>query len=326
MQYDRGPPKPELAPILPLASTEGVMNIPLKDLIKKSFGEFSEDDGMTRAAAIAYYTVFSLPSLLLIVIYVAGVFFGRAAVSGQIQTQATSTFGSGVGGQLKAMIANANHTGGGTIATILGIAGLVFAATTTFTALQDALDHMWEVEPVNSGLKSLARKRILSFLMIIGIAILVLASLGATAVLSYLSGNAGLPFPGTVAYIVEIGTSWAIFAFLFGAIFKVLPDAEVSWKDVKVGGVITAALFVAGKFLIGLYLAHSSTASSFGAAGALALLLLWTYYSAIIFLFGAEFTQVWGREHGRSIAPEPGAVKVREEKIQSPEDRHQPTR
>ncbi len=302
------------------------MSIPLKDLIKKSFGEFSEDDGMTRAAALAYYTVFSLPSILLIVIYVAGVFFGRAAVRGQIQSQASSAFGSGVGSQLKAMIANAGHTGGGTIATILGIAGLIFAATTTFAALQNALNHMWEVEPAESGLKSMAKKRILSFLLIIGIAILVLASLGATAVLSYLSGNAGLPFPATLVYIVEIGMSWLIFAFLFGAIFKVLPDVEISWKDVKAGAIITAALFVAGKFLIGLYLAHSGTASSFGAAGALALLLLWTYYSAIIFLFGAEFTQIWAREHGRSLPPEPGAVKIREERVPSPEDRHQPTR
>jgi membrane protein len=161
--------------------------------------------------------------------------------------------------------------------------------------------------------------------MIVGIAILVLISLSATAMLSYLSGNAGLPLPGTVMYIVEIGISWVIFAFLFGAIFKVLPDAEVSWKDVKAGGMITAALFVLGKFLIGFYLAHSGTASSFGAAGALALLLLWTYYSANIFLFGAEFTQVWAHAHGRSLPPQEGAVKVKQEKVEEPQREPQPT-
>jgi membrane protein len=302
------------------------MDIPFKDLIKKSYGEFSDDDGMTHAAALAYYTVFSLPSLLLIVIYVAGVFLGRQAVSGQIQSQASSTFGSGVGQQIQQMIVNANKTGAGTIATIMGIAGLVFAATTTFSAVQDALNHMWEVQPAGSSLKSMAWKRVLSFLMIIGIAILVLVSLGATAILSYLSGNAGLPFPSTVVYIAEIGISWLVFAFLFGAIFKVLPDANISWNDVKAGAMITAALFVLGKFLIGFYLAHSGTASSFGAAGALALLLLWTYYSAIIFLFGAEFTQVWAREHGRSLPPQEGAVKVRREKVEDPENRRQPSR
>ncbi len=301
------------------------MDIPFKDLIEKSYSEFSDDDGMTHAAALAYYTVFSLPSMLLIVIYVAGVFLGRQAVSGQIQSQASSTFGSGVGHQIQQMIVNANATGAGTIATIMGIAGLVFAATTTFSALQDALNHMWEVEPAQSGVKSMLWKRLTSFLMIIGIAIVVLASLGATAILSYLSGNAGLPLPGTVVYIAEIAISWLIFAFLFGAIFKVLPDVDISWKDVKAGAMITAGLFVAGKFLIGFYLAHSGTASSFGAAGALALLLLWTYYSAIIFLFGAEFTQVWAHEHGRSLPPQEGAVRVKEEKVEDPENRRQRT-
>ena len=280
----------------------------LSSLIWRSGSEFLEDGGPTQAAALAFYTVFSLPSLLLIMIYVAGIFFGRAEAGSQIQNQAGRLLGGGIGSQFQGLATAAARTASsGGIATVFGIAGLLFAATSAFSQLQTALNRMWEVRD-RSGVRNILKKRFFSFLLIIGISILVLASLGAVTFLTYLGEHSGLPLPAGVTYAGQILVSWVVFALLFGTIFKVLPDAEVAWKDVKVGAMITAGLFVAGKFLIGYYLSRSSTASAYRAAGALAILLLWAYYSSMIFLFGAELTQVWARLHGRAIQPEPEFV------------------
>jgi membrane protein len=281
--------------------------------LKQTMSEFSDDDCMTLAAALAYYTVFSLPSVLLIVVYVAGSVWGTAAVQGEIQNRIAGVIGPGAAAQVQTMIANAaKSTSGGVIATVLGIAGLVFSATGAFTQLQTSLNRAWEVKPDESGVRSFFIKRFLCFLMIVGIGIVVLAALGASTGFSALTRAAGLPIPGTLVYAGEVVVSFFVFALLFGLIFKIVPDARIAWKDVKVGAAITALLFVIGKFLIGFYLAHSTSASVYGAAGSLALLLLWTYYSSIILLLGAEATRVWARRHGRRIEPEKGAVKVRE--------------
>lgn len=280
------------------------------DTIKQTFSEFSNDDCMTLAAALAYYTVFSLPSILLIVVYIAGAVFGQAAVRGEIQSKVSGAVGPQVASQLQTMIGSAAHSTAGIIATVLAIAGLVFSATGTFTQLQTSLNRTWDVEPDSSGVRSFVWKRVISFLMIVGIAIVVLIGLGASTGVTALANTIGLPIPTPLAYAAEIVISWIIFTLLFGAIFKVLPDATLAWRDVKVGAAVTAVLFVIGKFLIGFYLAHSSTASAYGAAGSLALLLLWTYYSALILLLGAEFTQVWARGHHRGIEPERGAHRV----------------
>jgi membrane protein len=281
------------------------------EFTKKTWSEFSEDDCPTMAAALAYYTAFSLPSILLIVLFVAGVAFSREAVAGQIQQRIGATVGPGVASMVQGMLRSAaRSTTGGTIATIFGIAGLMYAATNVLAQLQTAMNRAWEVKPAESGWTSMAKKRFTSFLLIVGVAILVLVSLGAATAATGLAGAAGIAFPGWLMYVLEIGISWVIFGFLFGVLFKALPDATVEWQDVKIGAFVTASLFIVGKFLIGFYLSHSTQASAYGAAGALALLLLWTYYSAMIFLFGVELTQVWARQHGRRIEPEPGAVKV----------------
>lgn len=282
-------------------------------MVKKTWSEFSEDDCPMMSAALAYYTAFSLPSILLIVLYVVGLVFGRQAVEGQIKTQVASVAGPGVASMVEGMIRSAaQSTTGGIIATALGVAGLLFAATNTFAGLQTAMNRAWDVRP-DSGFKSMAWKRIVSFMLIVGIGILILASLGASTAATGLAGAAGISFPGWLMYVLEIGISWAVFMMLFGVLFKTIPDARISWSDVKTGAMVTASLFIIGKFLIGLYLSHSTQANAYGAAGALALLLLWTYYSAFIFLFGTEFTQVWARQHGRSIQPERGAVKISDE-------------
>jgi membrane protein len=286
------------------------------NLIKRTWSEFSDDDCPTMAAALAYYTAFSLPSALLIILFVVGSVFGRAAVQGQLQSEIGSAVGPGVAAMVEGMVRSAaRSTSGGTIATILGIAGLLYAATNVFAQLQTAMNRAWEVKPVDSGWKNMAIKRFTSFLLIVGVAILVLISLGTATAATGLAGAAGITFPGWLMYLLEIVVSWFVFMLLFGVVFKVLPDAQVYWRDVRAGAMVTATLFIIGKFLIGVYLSHATVASAYGAAGALALLLLWTYYSAMIFLFGVEITQVWARQHGRSIEPEKGAVKVREQDV-----------
>lgn len=267
------------------------------------------------AAALAYYATFSLPSILLIVLYVAGAVFGQQAVAGQIQNRIGSTVGPGVAAMVEGMLRSVAHsTSGGVIATVFGIAGLIYAATNVFAQLQTAMNRAWEVKP-REGFKSMAVKRLTSFLLIVGIAILVLISLGAATAATGLAGAAGIAFPGWLIYILDLGISWVVFMLLFGAVYKIVPDAELKWSDVEVGAMVTATLFIAGKFAIAFYLSHTTTASAYGAAGALALLLLWSYYSSMIFLFGVELTQVWAREHGRRIEPEEGAVKMSAEEL-----------
>lgn len=281
------------------------------EITKKTWSDFSEDGCPTMAAALAYYAVFSLPSILLVVLFIAGWLFGRAAVEGQIQTRIGSAVGPQAASLIQNMVRNSSITArGGIIALIFGIAGLVYSSTNVMAQLQTALDSAWEVRPQESGLKSMAWKRFTSFLLVVGVGLLLLISLGASAAVTGMARAAGISFPGWLMDLLEIVISWAVFLFLFGVLYKMLPDARVFWSDVKFGAMLTATFFIVGKFLIGLYLSHSGAASAYGAAGALALLLLWTYYSAMIFLFGAEWTQVWARQHGRTIEPSEGAVKA----------------
>ena len=287
------------------------------NILKETWSEFSNHDSDTMAASLAYYTVFSLPAALLIVVKIAGSVLGERAVRGQLQAQIAATMGPQVGDQIGTMMQKAaTSTTGGILAVILGIAGLLWAASNTTNQLQTGLNRAWAVKPKDEGITGMLKKRFLSFLLIAGVGILVLIALAASAAATAFSGSLGLP--GGLVQIGEIVVTFLIFAFLFGAIYKVLPDAQIDWSDVRIGALVTAGLFVAGKFLIGLYLGHTSIASGYGVAGSLALLLLWTYYSSMIFLLGAEFTQVWARQHGKQIEPEPKAVRVAEEEEPRP--------
>ena len=286
----------------------------IRDVFTKTLQDFSSDDCSTMAAALAYYTIFSLPSLLLIVIYIAGLVYGKEAIAGQIQTKLSGTMGPEVAGEVQTMVRNVaqSHTGG-IVATALGIVGLIFSATSVFMQLQRSLNRAWKVKAESSGIRGFAVKRITSGLLIVGAGVIALVSLAAGSAVSAFSGM--LPFAGA-AYAGEVVLSLIIFVALFAMILKVLPDVEIGWRDVWAGAVFIAVLFVVGKFLIGLYVAHSGTASAYGAAGSLALLLLWTYYSALVFLLGVEFTQAWVRQH-RQIQPKHGAVAIEPRAAQS---------
>ncbi len=278
-------------------------------VLKETWNEFSNDDCGTLGAALAYYTVFSLPAALLIIVKIAGSVLGEKAVTGQLQAQIGASLGPQVGAEIGSMIQKAAaSTTGGAVAVILGVLGLWWSATNITNQLHTALNRAWSVKPRDEGIAGMLMKRFTSFLLIVGIGLLALIALAASAAIAPVSGSLGLP--GGLIHVGEIVVTFFIFAFLFGAVYKVLPDARVDWSDVRTGAFVTAALFVIGKSLIGLYLGHSSVASGYGVAGSLALLLLWTYYSSLIFLAGAEFTQVWARRHGKQIEPDRRAVRV----------------
>ena len=284
--------------------------------LKKTVQEFIADDCPSMAAALAYYTVFSLPALLVVVITTVGSIFGRAAVQGKIEAQIGGLIGPRAAQQVETMIAQVSLSGSGLIATILGVAAVVFAATTAFAQLQSSLNRAWEVkpDPETNGLKNFFLKRVLSFGMILAIGFLLLVSLALSAAMSafgdVLTGYLPDFLSGSFLRFASAVLAFAVFTGLFGALYKVLPDAQVQWRDVSIGAVVTAILFVLGKYLVGLYIGRSDVLSPYGAAGSLALILVWTYYSAMIFLLGAEFTQVWAANHGRTIEPEPGAVHI----------------
>jgi len=279
-----------------------------KEFLQQVFRDFSKDECPSMAAALAYATLFSLPSLLLIVIYIAGLVLGPQAASGQIESKLSGAMGPQAAAQIQTMVSNvAQNHAGGLVATALGFAGLILSATSVLLQLQQCLNKAWKVRVVGSGLRNFAMKRLRSILLLIGAGILAMVSVAASSAISALAHM--IPFPGA-AHAGEMVTSLAMFAVVFAAILKVMPDVQLRWSDVWVGGLFIAVLFVVGKFLIGIYLGHAGKASAYGAAGSLAVILLWTYYSALIFLLGVEFTQVWVRRQGQEAPPKQGAARL----------------
>ncbi len=290
-------------------------------LLKDSGKEFMDDGSTTQAAALSYYTIFSLPPLLLLILMILGAVVDPHEVQQQLQGQLGALMGPSASQQVGAMMQQANQPGSGSVlTTILSIAALLFGATGAFGQLQAAINRAWEVmpDPDQGGLKAVLLKRVFSFGMILSIAFLLLVSLVLSALLSAFGTalNQYLPsgLSGPLVQVINQLISLLVITLLFAAIFKVLPDARVAWRDVWVGAAFTAVLFVIGKYLIGLYLGHSNPGEAFGAAGSLAVMFIWVYYSSMILLFGAEFTQVWAKRHGSGIAPDRGAVRVLEER------------
>ena len=299
----------------------------LLGILKQSFKDFMKDDCMTSAAALSYYTVFSLPAVLMLIMLLVSSIMDPSDVRGGLESQMESLMGPSAGGEVRTILRETERPGGGLIPTIVGIVALVFGATGALGQLQAALNRAWNVEPDpnQGGIKNFLTKRLFSLGMLFSIAFLLLVSLVISAVLSGLGDRlsgflpAGLSEP--VLQALNFAVSLLVIGFLFAAMFKVLPDAKVAWRSAWVGGFATALLFVIGKFLIGLYLGQSNPGEAYGAAGSLIVLLLWIYYSSIILLFGAEFTETWAEKRGYGIEPEPGAVRVRQEKQQIREGR-----
>jgi membrane protein len=296
-------------------------------LTKATFKGFGQDECGTRAAALAYSTIFALPPLLILIVTIAGRVWGASEVQSALEQQFSGFIGAGAATQIHDMIAHGQQSkGGGVVGTVLGIAGLLLGATGAFLSLQDALNHAWEVtpDPKRGGIKNLIMKRLLSLGMVLGLGFLVAVSLALSAGISALASSFGSSTPPGVLYAIDLVLSVTVLTVLFAALLKVLPDGKVGWGDALIGGLATAVLFVIGKFAIGLYLGHSKPGDSFGAASAFAVILVWIYYAGIIVLLGAEFTRAWAVAHGHEIVPRNGAVRVirKEEKDGEVKDGH----
>lgn len=285
------------------------------ELLKETVKEWQDDKVSLWAAALAYYTVFSLAPLLLIAISIAGAVFGEEAARGELVTQIQGLIGPEGAAAVQAMIQNAHKPdSGGNIATIVGIVTLLFGASGVFGQLQDALNTIWEVKPKPGlGLKSFLLSRFLSFAMVLVIGFLLLVSLVLSAVLAGVGAFFGNLVPDyvIVGQILNFVISFSVITVLIAAIYKFLPDVEVPWKDLWIGAAVTSLLFSIGKYLIGLYLGNSGVTSTYGAAGSIVVILLWVFYSAQIILFGAEFTQVYSKHRGSGLRPSKHAVPIR---------------
>ncbi|HYF16968.1 MAG TPA: YihY/virulence factor BrkB family protein [Ramlibacter sp.] len=260
------------------------------------------DDDAASMGAISYYTVFSLAPLLVIVVALAGSMFGREAVQGRLSAQLSGLVGPEGAGLLEKLVAAASDTDRGLVAALVGLALLLAGATSVFAELQGALDRIWHVPASQrpAGLRAIVRARLLPFGLILGLALLLMASFVASAALALVGSSAAGLLPGSrmVLYAANAGLSLGVFTLLFAMIFKLLPSASIAWHDVWVGAFVTALLFEAGKLLIGLYIGASGVGESFAAAGSLVVVLAWVYYAAQIFLLGAEFTKVYAEENG----------------------------
>lgn len=288
-------------------------------LLKDTYAEWSQDNVSRLAAALAYYTIFSIAPLLVLVIsivgLVAGHIWGPQAAHDEVLRQVHSLVGSAGADIIATMVQNAATHGSG-IALVVSIALLLYGATNVFASLQNSLDTIWEVKPrPGLGIMAVVRQRLLSFAMILGVAFLLMVSLVISTALSALTKHFGGDFPSLFWRTLEQVVSLGLFTVIFAAIYKVLPDVRIGWRSVWVGAGLTAVLFTVGKYLIGLYLGRSTTASVYGGAGSLVVLLLWVYYSSQILFIGAEFTQVYARQHGHSIHASETAVDLTEAEL-----------
>ncbi|MEH2084361.1 MAG: YihY/virulence factor BrkB family protein [Nostoc sp.] len=282
-------------------------------LLQETFKEWSDDKASRLAAALAYYTIFSIAPLLIIVIAIAGAVFGEEAARGQIVGQIQGLVGVDGAKFLETAIQSANKPQTGAIASIISVLVLLVGATGLFTELQDAMNTIWEVKPKpGRGINNMIRLRFLSFAMVIGIGFLLLVSLVISTILATLVTYFSNLLPGFdfIWQIANFIISFAITTVLFGLIFKVLPDVKIAWSDVLIGAALTSVLFSIGRFLLGQYLGNGSFGSTYGAAGSLVVILAWVNYAAQILFFGAEFTQVYSRRYGSGIVPTKNAVHI----------------
>ena len=281
-----------------------------RSLASDTYAEWSKDKVPRLGAALAYYTAFSLAPLLLIAISIAGLVLGKEAAQGRVQDELALLLGSRGASAVQEMIANAWKPATSRWSLGIGVVLLLFGASGVFGQLQDALNTIWEVQPdPHRGIRGTIRDRFFSFVMVLGTGFLLLVSLLLSAAVGALTDRLGAAGPA-----ISVVVSLFLATGLFAAIFKVLPDAQVRWRDAWVGAAATALLFAVGKELLGLYLGRSSVASSYGAAGSVLVLLLWVYYAAQILFLGAEFTQVWANRFGGRVRPARGAVPLRPEK------------
>lgn len=268
---------------------------------------FANDKGMKLSSALAYSTIFSLPPMLLLIILFGGAFYGQDAIQGKIFMELKDIVGDGTAKQVQDVIRGLQSQKNSMLATVIGAVALVIGATGIFVEIQDSLNMIWGVRPrAKKGFIKLLLNRVISFSMIVGLGFLLIVSLIVNALLIAMSTYLLKLLPGLPINILSLINTVVIFfviSFLFSVIFKMLPDVRIRWKQVWPGSFVTAALFMLGKFLIGIYISNTNTVSLYGAASSIIILLLWIYFSAAILYFGAEFTRAYIEYHGKRILP-----------------------
>ena len=281
----------------------------IPQLLKQAWKEWNDDKAPRLGADLAYYTMFSLAPLLLIALSVAGMVFGEEAARGAIAEQISRTVGPAAATTIQDMVSHAGKSGSGAAA-IIGVVTLLLGASGVFGQLQEAMNTIWDVGPKpNKGLLGILKDRFLSFTMVLGTCFMLLVSLLASAAISGLAGFIG-GGAEPVLHVLEAAMSLAVITVLFAMLFKFLPDVKVAWKDVWLGAFLTAVLFVAGKFALGMYLGRSGVASAYGAAGSVIVILLWVYYAAQILFFGAEVTKVYSKARIEHAIAEPNRNRM----------------
>ena len=300
-------PPHELKKRGPLPIMLGLKNF--GSLLKATLSRWKVDNIMRMAAALSYYTTFSLAPVLILVIAIAGMIFGREAAQGHIMAQISGLVGTQSAAAIQSMIEAAHRPAAGTVATIVGVITLLFGATGVFSELRDGLNDVWGVHD-ETGVGTLLKQRAKLFGMVLGIGFLLVVSLIVSAGVAGLGTALGgmLPIPEYVMHLLDFAVSFSVISVLFASLYKFLPNTRVTWHDVWIGSTATSFLFVVGKLILGLYLGKGGVASSYGAAGSVLIILLWVYYSGIILYVGAEFTRVYAESHG-SRRNQPQAIK-----------------
>lgn len=290
-------------------------------MLKNSFSGFGDHKVTKMSGSLAYYTVFSMAPLLVVIISLCAIFLGQEAAQGTIYQQLAGFMGKETALQLQDIVEKAAIGDKGTIAFIIGAATLLIGATTVFADIQDSINTIWGLKPKpKRGWLKFLQNRFLSFSVIVSLGFLLLVSLAITAVLDGFSARLQARFPDisvALFYILNQIVTLAVVSTIFAVIFKILPDAMIKWRDVIYGSVVTAILFMLGKFAISLYIGKSDVGSTYGAAGSLVILLLWTYYSSIILYFGAEFTKAYALAYGSEIHPSHYAVTTKEVEVET---------
>jgi len=292
-------------------------------ITKQSFSDFIDNKVFKLSAALAFYTIFSLPAMLIIIISVSDIFYGRAAIEGTLYHQIAEFVGTDAALQIQETIRSAALSKSSTFATTVGVITLLVGATSVFSEIQDSINHIWKLKAKprkGKGFLKMLINRLLSFSIVVSLGFLLLVSLLVNGLMDMLIIRLTRLFPDLtviMVYAVNIIITFGITALLFAMIFKVLPDARIKWKHVRAGAFTTAVLFMVGKFLIGYYLGHSKMSSTYGTAGSVIVMLLWVYYSAMILYFGAVFTHVYAVHTGSRIYPSNYAVWVQQVEVES---------
>jgi membrane protein len=284
-------------------------------LIKDSIEGFDNDKVFKLSGSLAYFTIFSLGPMLLVIIFFANIFYGREAIEGSIYEQIRDFVGPSAALQIQEIIKNASLSGKSKFTAVIGFITLLIGTTTVFAEIQDSINTIWNLKTKpEKGWVKIILNRILSFSIVVGLAFLLLVSLIINGLMEAFGDQLQRTFPEIAVvfiYIVNLILTFGVITLLFAIIFKVLPDAKIKWKDVFVGAIVTAILFMLGKFGITYYIGTSNIGSTYGAAGSVIIILVWVYYSAIILYFGAEFTKAYAAHFGNRIYPSSYAVWIK---------------